>query len=104
MTNVQASSTWLIACIALAGCTTDPIAPTSCDPPCAGNTMCDPVTNTCVAGMTDLGATVDLITTCSPACSAPTPLCDAKGKCVACLKDADCPIGNICKSGVLGTS
>ncbi len=34
---------------------------------------------------------------CSPACAGLTPKCNAKGHCVGCLGDMDCPAGDYCK-------
>src|SRR4051794_6579181 len=79
------------------------LTPSACDPPCAGGQICS-VSGAC-ADPIDLSATPpDLTVSCSPPCAGQTPYCSPKGQCVACLMDAQCPIGNVCKTGVLGNT
>ncbi len=73
-----------------------------CMPPCPLLTHC--AEGGCVADVAppDLGssASTDLALGCVPACSGPTPHCNDQLHCVACLSDANCPAGQICrKSG-----
>jgi hypothetical protein len=65
----------------------------TCDPACAAGYHCDD-TGACVSDGTGPGGDGGH---CSPACSGLTPYCNPSGGCVACLADADCPLGLYCK-------
>jgi len=71
----------------------------TCQPQCPTGLHC--TATGCVAdGLVDAGQPPpDLIgaSGCSPACTGATPFCSG-GLCVPCLKDGDCPTGQLCKA------
>ena len=99
----QASFLGLVGLLLGAGACGDKVTTFTCDPACPAGAHCE--AGGCVFG----GAAVDMVTPppqadlagCDPACSGDTPVCDDKGTCVACLKNADCPLGEQC--GKVGT-
>jgi hypothetical protein len=77
------------------GCT--PAAtPLTCYPECSQGFTC--VNGSCMfVGGSDLAANSDGGIGCDPACSGLTPHCNAKGHCVGCTSDDQCPPGDVCK-------
>src|SRR5437868_6451396 len=97
----------LLACLAASACRTDQ-GTFDCPMPCATRFKCDTSNGMCVPDPladTDMGTTMPDLAGACPPCVAPTPVCDAAArKCVVCLKDADCPLGNVCKQGMVGNT
>ena len=94
------STPWLVLALILAGCGGTP-ATIVCDPVCPKDTHC---TETgCVAdnAPADIGVVMDKDMTvmgCPSPCGGATPYCNANKMCVGCLRDDNCPAGQICKT------
>src|SRR5262245_49952415 len=93
----------LVTTVASAGCGATDQTPI-CDPPCPKDTHC--TLNGCEPdspATEDLSVPPDLAMACAQTCSAPTPYCGPNRNCVACLMDAHCPVGQICKTVGINT-
>src|SRR5579871_180053 len=83
----------LFVCLLLCSC--DAPVDQTCAPACAPGYLCQ--SGTCVQGSTIDMAAGDGGGVCAQPCSGLTPHCNAKGHCVGCLDDGQCPQGHYCK-------
>src|SRR5437870_1087753 len=108
MDSMMITSVRLFACLSLiaaAGCRTYN-GTIDCSPACASGFHCDTGSGSCVpdsnVDMAVAGPADIAVSACDPPCALPLR-CNAQRRCVPCLTDEHCPIGNICKTTNFGT-
>ena len=87
-----------VACLFFAaGCGGGETTPAlECTPACAPGSHC--TDGGCASDeVRDLAMAIPDLAGCHPACSGATPFC-LGNRCVPCLDDKDCPVGNVCKT------